>query len=588
MLDITDQIKERINVVDLIGEYLKLEKAGSNWKALCPFHNEKTPSFMVNPERNFWYCFGCQKGGDIFSFLMEMEGIEFREALERLAEKAGVELPRYNLQVRERVGQKQRVLALLEEATQYYEEQWRRHPQAVAAREYLQRRNISEEVRSKFRVGFAPAGWENSLNFFKNKGYQEKEILAAGLLVKNEKGRYYDRFRHRIIFPVFDIAGKVVGYSARAMPNEDQTGAKYINTPQTIVYDKSQVLYGIFQAKTAIKKLGSAVIVEGNLDVMASHQAGMVNVVAVSGTALTEEHLKTLKRLTNAVQLCFDADVAGQQATIKSLRICLRQDMDTGVIILPSGYKDVGELVEKDPAKWKKVAEQPWSVMEFLFQAVLKKFDKDTPRGKRMIAYELLNFIKDIANPVEQSYWLKKLAEKLEIGEEVLADTLKKTEFKKTSSINSDGKRENENKRREGEYKKEKPKEVILQERLLGLFSLFPEELKESAKELKKIWQPEIKALFEEISQQPTKERNDKVKKLEMEIRYSYSEEEGILENEIDPLEEWEQLKKQLLEARKKALLQKLSWDIKRAEEAGDEESLRILLEEFKRCIQGE
>ena len=320
-----EEVKNRISVVDLVGEYVRLQKAGSNWKALCPFHNEKTPSFMVSEERRSFHCFGCGKGGDIFTFVMEMEGIGFREALERLAEKAGVQLKRGDLGYKRDQGkEKAKLFQILELATKWYEKNlWEGKGKEKILR-YLRERGLTDESIKKFRLGYAPDGWNNMLNFLKGRNYKIEEIAKTGLLVEKNREernisntkyqipntRHYDRFRDRIIFPIQDIMGRVVGFSARVSPGGDEKTAKYINTPQAELYDKSKILYGLNLAKAEIKKRDEAILVEGNTDVIASHQAGFGNAIAVSGTALTLEQIKTIKRYTENLKMAFDIDIA--------------------------------------------------------------------------------------------------------------------------------------------------------------------------------------------------------------------------------------------------------------------------------------
>jgi DNA primase len=437
MPEVTDQIKERLGVAEVIGEYLKLDKAGSNYKALCPFHNEKTPSFMVNTEKNFWYCFGCQKGGDVFSFVMEMEGLEFREVLERLAERTGVEIPRFQKLDKKEKGRKQRLFEILEWATKFYQHQLYQSKGAEKIIEYLKKRGINDEQIANFRIGFAPNGWRNLLNFLLQKGYNLNDINATGLLVEKNGSQenFYDRFRNRIIFPVIDISGRTVGYSARIVPGEDEKSAKYVNTSQTEIYDKSRILYGLYQAKTEIKKQNFAIVVEGNVDVISSFVVGVPNIIAISGTALTAEHAKIIKRYTEKVKLCFDMDEAGQNAMRKSVKTCLEEGLEVEIIIMPEGVKDVNDLlVENRGEEWKELTEKSRDVLDYLFESVSSKYDKNKPSGKKKIAHDLLNVIKDIADPIEQNYWLKKLSNLVEVGEEQLTQVLEKVNVKESIS----------------------------------------------------------------------------------------------------------------------------------------------------------
>lgn len=585
MDNVTEQIKERVNAVDLIGEYLKLEKAGSNYKALCPFHNEKTPSFMINPERNFWYCFGCQKGGDIFTFIQEMEGIEFREALEQLAEKAGVEIPRFQKENREEKNQKKRILEILNFSARFYQAQLQNNANGKSVREYLLNRKVAPEQLANFRIGYALDGWENLLNFLLSKNYRLADIIQTGLLVRKEnqsadqKSSYYDRFRDRIMFPIIDINGNVIGFSARVRPGGDEKNAKYINTPQSSVYDKSQALYGLYQAKAEIKKDNSVIIVEGNMDVIASFSAGLQNTVAVSGTALADKQVGILKRYSDNFKFCFDMDQAGQQATKRSIQTCLEQDANIEVIILPEGLKDVNDLVIKNPALWKEAVKNAMPVMEYLFQSTFSKYSKDDPRGKRMIAYELLNIIKSIADPIEKNYWLKKLSDDLSVEEETLAVVLEKVRLKDKTFVSNEAvqaKEQNE------ETIKPKSRLCVLQEKLLGLFSLFPTELKKELEQVKEhIFEGKYEEIKNSLKEGRKKEFSKELSQCEVVTKYSYDKEEGFLENEIDPFQECQLLLEEISRERARESLKKIAWDIKRAEREKDNEALEILMKEF-------
>lgn len=584
MMDTVEQIKERISVHDLISEYLKLEKAGTNYKALCPFHNEKTPSFMINPERNFWYCFGCQRGGDVFSFLMEMEGLDFRAAMEQLAQKAGVEIIHHNFRGEKGHNSKKRIFAAVEAATKFFQDQLARNPRSGLALKYLHDRKISDEQIGLFRVGYAPVGWSNLLDFLASRGFLVSEIEKAGLSVRKEKangGRelskndYYDRFRDRIMFPVFDVTGKPVGFSARLMPDSDQTSAKYINTPQTVIYDKSNVLFGLFQAKTEIKKKNSVIVVEGNLDVISSFSADIGNVVAISGTALTPKHADILKRYSENLKLCFDMDQAGYAATTKSVRVCLGKSLDVEIITLPEGFKDVNDLVIRDPRLWHRSIGQSKGVMDYFFETVFSRYDSNDIKGKKNISRELLNIIKDIADPIERFHWLKKLSALLDVDEEVLTKVLEKVKLRKEEKIIDD----------QGSHKLNKiPRKVALEMRLVGLLSLFRSQLGQYVETfdvnllgqaMKEIWS--IVA-----NNEKTQGKEKEINQCETVVRFHYDEKEGFVENDIDPEKEWGHLVVQLKEESRKENIKKIAQDIKRAERENDEEALKTLMENLK------
>jgi len=584
--DSVQQIKERLTIVDVVSSYVELSPAGKHMKAKCPFHNEKTPSFMVNPEQNFWYCFGCQKGGDIFTFVQEMEGLEFRDTLERLADKAGVEIPKFRAYNKEEKSQKQKNYEILETATRFYQVQLEKNTNGKKIIEYLRQRNISGEQIKNFRIGYAPGGWDNLFKFLMKRGYFLKDIAQTGLLVFKEGQSsdniesYYDRFRDRIIFPVIDVIGRVVGYSARVVPGGDEKNAKYINTPQGLVYDKSQILYGIYQARTEIKKQDYVIITEGNMDVVASFTSGLRNVIAVSGTSLTKEHIKVLKRYTNNFKFCFDMDEAGQRATKKSIQTCLEEGIDLEIIILPVAYKDINELTIKEPDNWQKVVTNSIPVMKYFFDLVFEQYDVNDAKGKKMIAHELLNIIKDIDDPIEQSYWLNKLSDRISVDEDILTQVLEGVKLKKRKEVvNDQGNSEGSN-----NIPKMKDRLSILQERLLGLFSLFSNQLSGEVKNIdESLFDEEYLVFWRKISVNDKSGIEKEINQFEIGVKYNYDEKDGFIENKISPLEEKEVIRDEIEKARTKELLQKITWDIKKAEEDGDDEASKLLSEEFDR-----
>lgn len=459
-----EEIKRRLNVVDVLGEYLRLEKAGANYRALCPFHNEKSPSFMVSEERQTWHCFGCQKGGDIFSFVMEIEGLEFREALKLLADKAGVKLENAAPGTGEK---KARTLEILELATKFYEVQLWKGAGKGAILDYLKDRGLTEETIRKFRLGYAPKGWRNVLTFLVKRGYGIEEIIRTGLLVQKESApirnsetesnlrngsnirsfvdsdkfvdsnRVYDRFRERIIFPICDYSGRVLGYSARVAPGGDESQAKYVNSPETEVYHKSSALYGIDKARTDIKRQDAVLLVEGNMDVIAASQAGLTNVVAISGTALTPQQLDILKRYTKNLLMLFDMDAAGQAATKKSLKLAMEKDLSVRIVELPFG-KDAADVAQKDPERLRQAVIGAKDALEYLYAKTLAAHDRDSAKGKKAISEEMLELIASLASEVEKSHWLKKLAQGLDVTEPALTDALKKIKLPSRTSVSKE------------------------------------------------------------------------------------------------------------------------------------------------------
>jgi len=423
-----DEIKNKLDAVELIGGYLKLTKAGRNYKACCPFHGEKTPSFMVSPERQIWHCFGCGLGGDIFSFVMKIEGVEFGDALRILARRTGVVLKKQDPQAQ---SQKKRLYEICDLAAKFFSYQLDKSASGQKAAKYLSERGLKKETIKAWRLGWAPDNWRVLGEFLKSRGYQDEEILQAGLAVQKDPSTqftpsssrgsghnsdYYDRFRSRIMFPLFDIQGQTVGFAGRIFGKKDENTGKYINTPQTVLYDKSRLLYGLNFAKMELRSQNSCIFVEGNLDVIMSHQAGVKNAVATSGTALTDEHLKIIKRYTDNLLFAFDSDDAGENATRRGLDLAMAQDFNIKVIMLDS--KDPADVIQKDQAEWPQAIKEAKSVMDFYFVSVFNKYSAPlSVENKKQIGKFLLPVIKNLASRVEQMEWVRELAQRLKANE---------------------------------------------------------------------------------------------------------------------------------------------------------------------------
>lgn len=420
----TEEIKARLNIVDVVGGYVKLDKSGSHWKACCPFHRERSPSFMVNEERQMWHCFGCNKGGDAFAFVMEMEGIGFREALIMLAERANVELPQYTKAAEEHYqevrDEKSRLYEIHEFATKFYEKQLWEGVGKEKALPYLRDRGLSDESIRKFRLGFAPEGWRNLSDFLVKSGFSAQELTQAGVALKKEQGDgYYDRFRDRIMFPITDTIGRVVGYSARVAPGADESQAKYINTSETPIYKKSQVLYGLSYARQSIKQAGSTVLVEGNMDVIACHQAGIENTVAVSGTALTEEQLALLRRYAKEIRFFFDMDEAGQKAARRSTELALAHEIEALIIAIPDG-KDAADLAREHPDALREAIAHPKPALAYFLAQLVGRYDIATPAGQKEVLAQFVPFVAAAKNDIDRAYWLKELAQAIRVEEKLI------------------------------------------------------------------------------------------------------------------------------------------------------------------------
>ena len=419
-----DEIKNRLNIFDLIGSYIKLQKAGVNFRALCPFHSEKKPSFFVSPSRQIWYCFGgCGEGGDIFKFVMRIEGVEFGDALRILAQKAGVELKRQDPKLK---SERQRLYEICELATQFFEKQLEGSVAGKEAKKYLLSRSILESSIKEWRIGYAPDVWQSLSDFLTSRGYAKNEIEKAGLALSSSEGSFFDRFRGRIIFPIFDLNSQVVGFGGRVFKEKDKEEvAKYVNTPNTLLYDKSRILYGLDRARMAIRKKQSCVLVEGYTDVIMASQSSFSNVVATSGTALTLYQLQILKRYSENLMSAFDMDIAGDNATKRGIDLAQKQGFNIKVIMMPEG-SDPAEIFAKNPKSWEKLIGEAKSILEFYFDTVFSRINSQTGEGKKEVAKILLPVIKRIPNRIEQSFWVQQLAKRLGVKENDVVEELKR------------------------------------------------------------------------------------------------------------------------------------------------------------------
>jgi len=428
-MDEVEEIKSRINVADLISQYLTLKKAGTNFKTNCPFHQEKTASFMVSPEKQIWKCFGCGKGGDIFEFIMEMEGLNFREALELLANRAGVELK--TTKTRQEYVQekdtKTKIYQINKLSAQVFAKILLEHSLGKKALEYLKDRGLKIDTIKEFAIGYAP---DNDIleRFLAKRGFNKDDLRQAGSP---------ERFKNRITFPIADIMGNVVGFSARAL-NKGQE-PKYINTPETPIYYKSRILYGLDKAKQEIKLQNKSLIVEGQMDVVMSHQAGVKIAVASSGTALTSQQLEILGRYSENIVFAFDQDKAGQIATKKSLNLVIGRDMNVKIVVLPQGFKDAGEAIAKDEKIWVEAVDQAMPAVEWYFKSAFDEFpnvENLAAFDKKKIARELLPVINIIPNEIEKSHYIQLLAKKLQVNQKIIELALGKIKKSVTSDKN--------------------------------------------------------------------------------------------------------------------------------------------------------
>jgi DNA primase len=421
-MSVIAEVKQRLDIVELVAEYVTLHKAGRNYKGLCPFHSEKDPSFFVFPDRQSWHCFGaCATGGDVFSFVMRKEGADFGQALRLLAERTGVVLSRPEAVDKAEDERKARLFQINEAAAEYYHHLLVSTRVGEVARSYLDRRKLSPESVRSFRLGYSPDSWDTIKTYLHNKGYREEELAETGLIVEKEGGGSYDRFRNRLMFPIADIRGRITGFGARAL---DDSLPKYTNSPQASLFDKSSCLYGIDKAKDAIRKGSSAIIVEGYTDVLTAHQNGWQNVVGSMGTSLTERQVEIIRRLTGNITLALDADLAGEEATLRGRAILAYSNAEAKVIPLPPG-KDPDDVIREDPTLWGKLAEQAMPIMDFAFRCVLTRVDVNKASDKSLAVQKLLPSIRDMADPVQQSHYLRRLATELKIEESAVRVALR-------------------------------------------------------------------------------------------------------------------------------------------------------------------
>ena len=412
-----EEIKARINIEDLASEYLELRRAGRNFKALSPWTNERTPSFIVSPEKQIWHDFSSGKGGDIFGFIMEVEGLNFRESLEFLARKAGIELQQFdNVRAKQIVQKKKRLYEVLRVSANFYQHLLVRDKTAL---EYVfRKRRLSKEIVQEFKIGYAPKGQRTLVDFLQKKGFALDDIRDAGMT--NRFGG--DIFRDRMVIALQDISGAPVGFTGRLLAESDNA-PKYLNTPQTLLYDKSNNVFGLSQAKNEIRKAGFAVVVEGNMDVISSHQAGIKNVVATAGTAITARHLKTIARFSNDIRLCFDADVAGINATERAIKLAQEVGVELSIIVLnqaSSDAKDPDELIQIDPNLWRESISRPKPAVEWVFDQYEKRLDISTASGKRQFSNIALKLVENLSDPVEKEFYLDEIARRIKTSREAL------------------------------------------------------------------------------------------------------------------------------------------------------------------------
>lgn len=586
-MDEKDQIKDRLDVAEVIGGYLELRKAGmGSYKALCPFHQERTPSFHVSTEKQIWHCFGCNKGGDIFSFVMDMEGMSFREALEILADKAGVDLPeKPNFKKTDNNLKQLNTLA-----AQFYHLLLKDHKEAEIARKYVEDRGINSDLVDKFKLGFAPDGWTLLHDTLKSKGYSGPELKKAGLVKSKKSGQgYIDVFRGRLMVPIRDERGQVIGFTGRILKKDDKA-PKYVNTPETELFHKGRLLYGLYEGKRAIRQEGSVIIVEGNLDVIASHKAEVENVVASSGTALTEHQLNLLKRHTENLIFCFDDDAAGFAAVKKGIDLARKLQFQVEVISIPDKMgKDPDDVVQKDPSAWKKLYKNPISIMEFYYRKALKNFDTSEPRGAQAFWDELKPEVELIGAVVEREHWLARIAD---IVRTPIAELRTQVNGSKASAPR---KRVIKTVAKEGKQ----TKESLLNEQIIGFLLYEPMLIVEISEEPKDLLESHqlvynfIKNSYTKSDSEESKQKNIQIdldnipEEAKDEARKAYMQALKVIENgNKDSLRStFLSLLNEKQRLSKESHLSTLRARIREAEKSGDDALLEALIKEYQSAI---
>jgi len=589
MDSIIDEIKNRLDIVEVISSYIKLEKVGANYRALCPFHSEKKPSFFVSPARQIWHCFGaCNEGGDIFKFVMKIEGVEFGDALRILAKRAGVEL-----KPRDPVLQtaRKRLYDICEIAAKFFEKQLSSTKKGSKVKEYLHKRGIKDESIYEWRLGYAPDFKDALSKFLKSRGFKEEEIIKAGLAIRKDEGGIYDRFRSRIIFPIFDLNSQVIGFGGRIFGKEDEV-AKYMNIPNTLLYDKSKVLYGLNKSKMFIRQEDNCVLVEGYIDAIMSYQAGVKNVVAVSGTALTPFHLKILKRYTNNLTTSFDMDVAGNSATKRGINLAQKEEFNIRVVIMPKGL-DPADIILQHPEDWKNLVKSAKTIMEFYFESAFSSHDASTAEGKKEISNILIPVIANIPNKIEQSHWIGELSKKLGVSEQSIEEEIKRQakKIEKESFLQEESSESSADEKSEYESKSRREK---IEQRIFLIIFTFPEFLETIQDSYKNLFSPKGTALCDNL----IKEKDEFLKepeklKVSSDIQgyfdYLWLKKEIEQETLKDKKENEKELKELLNELKKMTLrdeLESISQEIKKLEGEGNKEEVQKLIQKFNELSQ--
>ncbi|MDD4290131.1 MAG: DNA primase [Patescibacteria group bacterium] len=578
-----EEIKSRLDIVDIISEYIKLNQAGINFKAQCPFHKEKTPSFFISPEKQIFHCFGCGVGGDIFEFVKRIEGVEFPEALRILAQKANVKIDySYNPELQNK---KTKTLDIIQCAVNFYHKNLLESENAKIARDYLENRGVTREAIDMFNLGYSEDSWDSLLKFLKSKAYSELEIETTGLILKSQKGgfSFYDRFRNRLMFPINNIFGETVGFTARILLKDDNQG-KYVNSPQSEIFDKGSVLYNMDLAKLDIKNKNYTILVEGNIDAISTYMYGTKNVVATSGTALTPQQVKILKRYSENLIIAYDGDSAGIKATFRIVDNALNENMNIKVAVLPTGV-DPDDLIRQGKEKWIDVIKNAKPLMDFVFSKIIESVDLSNIFQKKQAAKKLLLFISKYRDEIERETYLKKLSELIDVDFKILKSKVNEILSKKVVA-------EKKNYKEDFALSEKNKREELLKQ-ILALGIAYPENLEHLAMnlEMEYLGISSLDELYKDAVIYYTKNNSFDLdnfsNNLGVEEKNVLNSILFIFENQYSDLgknNSFVEIQKIVIDYKKQFLIQKLKLielDLKKAELAGHTEKVDELANEF-------
>src|SRR3989344_512471 len=566
-----EEIKSRLSITEVLGDFIQLKKAGVNYKAVCPFHSEKTPSFVVSPAKQVWHCFGCGLGGDIFEFIKQIENVEFGEALRILATRAGVELKKPTAEQIQVAEKKDVLYEINQQAANYFAKVLWESNAGKEALEYLRKRGLTDQTIKNWQLGFAPDDFHYVENFLA-KGFDKKDIETAGLIIKSDRDTgYFDRFHDRIMFPILNLHGQVVGFTGRLLHDKPSTG-KYINSPETPVYNKAQVIYGLYQARNAIRKENRAILMEGNMDVITAHQAGSIQAVATSGTALSAEQLNILTRFTENLIFAFDSDTAGNTAARRALEMALGAGFNVKIINL-AGAKDPDELIKRGITAWQKAVDSAGSFMDYFFDQAIKSGDPASVDSKRDITKELAPLIYRITDPITKAHYIRKLSGAINVAESAIWDIINRLSLPKPLKTAL-------------KAEKQKNRVEMLEDRLLGLALV----LKDN-----KIFEGLTEADFTKDHQALVavmKTEADAAKiilanptlKDQIEL-LTFVAETDVREEEVEPKIELQNTVSEFKNERKKIQMQIWTDELKAAEQSGDKAQAEVLLQKLNELM---